>query len=135
MATTCPVVMMSGHGTVPRPPWRPPRGWARSISSKKPLSLTGCCAPWNGRSDAEGRRKRLSARAQGQALAVPIGKSKVTQALREQRAERGFQFVSPVLLLGELGSGREVPTPVICTRRARGRQSRFSWWLPRACRR
>jgi two-component system nitrogen regulation response regulator NtrX len=53
-----------------------------------------------------GRRKRLSARAQGSTLAVPIGKSKVTQALREQ-VQHAASSSSPVLLLGELGSGRE----------------------------
>jgi two-component system nitrogen regulation response regulator NtrX len=53
-----------------------------------------------------GRRKRLSARAHGPTLAVPIGKSKVTQALREQ-VQNAASSSSPVLLLGELGSGRE----------------------------
>ena len=53
-----------------------------------------------------GRRKRLSARTQGSALAVPIGKSKITQTLREQ-VQQAASSSSPVLLLGELGSGRE----------------------------
>jgi len=37
---------------------------------------------------------------------VPIGKGKATQALREQVQQAAFSS-SPVLLLGELGSGRE----------------------------
>ncbi len=37
---------------------------------------------------------------------MPIGKSKVTQALREQ-VQQAASSSSPVLLLGELGSGRE----------------------------
>ena len=53
-----------------------------------------------------GRRKRLSARTQGSALAVPIGKSKITQMLREQ-VQQAASSSSPVLLVGELGSGRE----------------------------
>jgi DNA-binding NtrC family response regulator len=53
-----------------------------------------------------GRRKRLSVRAQGPGLAVPIGKAKVTQMLREQVQHAGSS-ASPVLLIGELGSGRE----------------------------
>jgi two-component system nitrogen regulation response regulator NtrX len=53
-----------------------------------------------------GRRKRLSERARGSALAVPIGKSKLTQALREQ-VQQAAASSSPVLLVGELGSGRE----------------------------
>ena len=42
----------------------------------------------------------------GSALAVPIGKSKLTQALREQ-VQQAAASSSPVLLIGELGSGRE----------------------------
>jgi DNA-binding NtrC family response regulator len=53
-----------------------------------------------------GRRKRLSERTQGSSLAVPIGKSKVTQNLREQ-VQNAASSSSPVLLVGELGSGRE----------------------------
>jgi DNA-binding NtrC family response regulator len=53
-----------------------------------------------------GRRKKLSARTHGPTLAVPIGKSKVTLALREQ-IQQAASSSSPVLLLGELGSGRE----------------------------
>src|SRR5271168_2121602 len=71
----CPVVMMSGHGTV-----------ERALDA--------------------GRRKRLSARTQGSALAVPIGKAKSTQMLREQ-VQQAAGSSSPVLLTGELGSGRE----------------------------
>jgi two-component system nitrogen regulation response regulator NtrX len=37
---------------------------------------------------------------------VPIGKSKLTQALREQ-VQQAAASSSPVLLIGELGSGRE----------------------------
>ena len=39
-------------------------------------------------------------------LAVPIGKSKLTQALREQ-VQQAASSSSPVLLIGEFGSGRE----------------------------
>src|ERR1700737_3616799 len=78
----CPVVMMSGHGTVE----------------------TAVEATRLGRYDFV--EKRLCARAHGPTLAVPIGKSKVTQALREQ-VQNAASSSSPVLLLGELGSGRE----------------------------
>jgi DNA-binding NtrC family response regulator len=53
-----------------------------------------------------GRRKRLASRTQGGSLAVPIGRGKVTQALREQM-QQVAPSNSPVLLIGELGSGRE----------------------------
>ena len=72
---------------------------------EKPLSLTKLLRTVERALDA-GRRKRLSERSQGSSLAVPIGKSKVTQALREQ-IQNSAPSSSPVLLLGELGSGRE----------------------------
>jgi len=99
----CPVVMMSGHGTVETAVEATRLGAFDFV--EKPLSLTKLLRTVERALDA-GRRKRLSARAQGQALAVPIGKSKVTQALREQ-VQHAASSLSPVLLLGELGSGRE----------------------------
>src|SRR5882757_4680429 len=95
----CPVVMMSGHGTVE----------AARLGAfdfvEKPLSLTKLLRTVERALDA-GRRKRLSARTQGSALAVPIGKAKITQTLREQ-VQQAASSSSPVLLVGELGSGRE----------------------------
>jgi two-component system nitrogen regulation response regulator NtrX len=99
----CPVVMMSGHGTVETAVEATRLGAFDFV--EKPLSLTKLLRTVERALDA-GRRKRLSARAQGQALAVPIGKSKVTQALREQ-VHNAASSSSPVLLVGELGSGRE----------------------------
>src|SRR6202165_5449252 len=77
----CPVVMMSGHGTVETAVEATRLGAFDFV--EKPLSLAKLLRTVERALDA-GRRKRLSARAQGSALAVPIGKSKVTQALREQ---------------------------------------------------
>jgi two-component system, NtrC family, nitrogen regulation response regulator NtrX len=99
----CPVVMMSGHGTVETAVEATRLGAFDFV--EKPLSLTKLLRTVERALDA-GRRKRLSARAQGSTLAVPIGKSKVTQALREQ-VQHAASSASPVLLLGELGSGRE----------------------------
>ena len=99
----CPVVMMSGHGTVETAVEATRLGAFDFV--EKPLSLTKLLRTVERALDA-GRRKRLSARAQGSALAVPIGKSKVTQTLREQ-VQQAASSSSPVLLLGELGSGRE----------------------------
>jgi two-component system, NtrC family, nitrogen regulation response regulator NtrX len=99
----CPVVMMSGHGTVETAVEATRLGAYDFV--EKPLSLTKLLRTVERALDA-GRRKRLSARAQGSALAVPIGKSKVTQTLREQ-VQQAASSSSPVLLLGELGSGRE----------------------------
>jgi two-component system nitrogen regulation response regulator NtrX len=99
----CPVVMMSGHGTVETAVEATRLGAFDFV--EKPLSLTKLLRTVERALDA-GRRKRLSARAHGPTLAVPIGKSKVTLALREQ-IQQAASSSSPVLLLGELGSGRE----------------------------
>jgi two-component system, NtrC family, nitrogen regulation response regulator NtrX len=99
----CPVVMMSGHGTVETAVEATRLGAFDFV--EKPLSLTKLLRTVERALDA-GRRKRLSERAQGSSLAVPIGKSKATQALREQ-IQNTASSASPVLLAGELGSGRE----------------------------
>jgi DNA-binding NtrC family response regulator len=99
----CPVVMMSGHGTVETAVEATRLGAFDFV--EKPLSLTKLLRTVERALDA-GRRKRLSERTRGSALAVPIGKSKLTQALREQ-VQQVAASSSPVLLLGELGAGRE----------------------------
>jgi two-component system, NtrC family, nitrogen regulation response regulator NtrX len=99
----CPVVMMSGHGTVETAVEATRLGAFDFV--EKPLSLTKLLRTVERALDA-GRRKRLSERTQGSSLAVPIGKSKVTISLREQ-VQHAASSSSPVLLQGELGSGRE----------------------------
>jgi DNA-binding NtrC family response regulator len=99
----CPVVMMSGHGTVETAVEATRLGAFDFV--EKPLSLTKLLRTVERALDA-GRRKRLSERSQASSLAVPIGKSKATQALREQ-IQNAASSSSPVLLVGELGSGRE----------------------------
>jgi two-component system nitrogen regulation response regulator NtrX len=94
---------MSGHGTVETAVEATRLGAFDFV--EKPLSLTKLLRTVERALDA-GRRKRLSERAQGSSLAVPIGKSKATQGLREQ-IQNTASSASPVLLLGELGSGRE----------------------------
>jgi len=99
----CPVVMMSGHGTVETAVEATRLGAFDFV--EKPLSLTKLLRTVERALDS-GRRKKLSERTTGSALAVPIGKSKVTQALRDQ-VQHAASSSSPVLLVGELGSGRE----------------------------
>jgi len=99
----CPVVMMSGHGTVETAVEATRLGAFDFV--EKPLSLTKLLRTVERALDA-GRRKRLSERAQGSSLALPIGKSKLTQNLREL-LQQAATSSSPVLLVGELGSGRE----------------------------
>src|SRR6201990_2552927 len=90
----CPVVMMSGHGTVETAVEATRLGAFDFV--EKPLSLTKLLRTVERALDA-GRRKRLSARGQRPTLAVPIGKSKATQALREQ-VQHAASSASPVLL-------------------------------------
>jgi DNA-binding NtrC family response regulator len=99
----CPVVMMSGHGTVETAVEATRLGAFDFV--EKPLSLTKLLRTVERALDA-GRRNRLSARTHGPSLAMPMGKAKVTQLLREQ-VQHAASSSSPVLLLGELGSGRE----------------------------
>ena len=99
----CPVVMMSGHGTVETAVEATRLGAFDFV--EKPLSLTKLLRTVERALDA-GRRKKLSERTTGATLSVPIGKSKVTQALRDQ-VQHAASSSSPVLLVGELGSGRE----------------------------
>jgi two-component system nitrogen regulation response regulator NtrX len=99
----CPVVMMSGHGTVETAVEATRLGAFDFV--EKPLSLTKLLRTVERALDA-GRRKRLSERTPDSSLAVPIGKSKITTGLREQ-VRQAASSTSPVMLVGELGSGRE----------------------------
>ena len=99
----CPVVMMSGHGTVETAVEATRLGAFDFV--EKPLSLTKLLKTVERALDA-GRRRKLSERTQGSSLAVPFGKSKATQALRDQ-VQHAASSSSPVLFVGELGSGRE----------------------------
>jgi DNA-binding NtrC family response regulator len=99
----CPVVMMSGHGTVETAVEATRLGAFDFV--EKPLSLTKLLRTVERALDA-GRRNRLSARTHGPSLALPMGKAKVTQLLRDQ-VQHAASSSSPVLLVGELGSGRE----------------------------
>jgi len=99
----CPVVMMSGHGTVETAVEATRLGAFDFV--EKPLSLTKLLRTVERALDS-GRRKRLSSRGQNTPLVAPIGKSKATIMLREQ-VQQAAPSNSSVLLVGELGSGRE----------------------------
>jgi two-component system nitrogen regulation response regulator NtrX len=102
-AQHCPVVMMSGHGTVETAVEATRLGAFDFV--EKPLSLTKLLRTVERALDV-GRRKRLSERVHESSLAIPIGKSKLTQSLREQ-VQQAAGSASAVLFVGELGSGRE----------------------------
>ena len=102
-ALRCPVVMMSGHGTVETAVEATRLGAFDFV--EKPLSLAKLLRVVE-RALESGRRKRLATRALVPPLVAPVGKSRLMQQLREQ-----IQQIAPrdasVLLLGEPGTGRE----------------------------
>jgi two-component system nitrogen regulation response regulator NtrX len=100
----CPVVMMSGHGTVETAVEATRLGAFDFV--EKPLSLTKLLRTVERALEA-GRRKRASLRVHGGGgYLAPIGKGRATQALREN-LQQAAPSNSPVLLIGEPGSGRE----------------------------
>ncbi len=99
----CPVVMMSGHGTVETAVEATRLGAFDFV--EKPLSLTKLLRTVERALDS-GRRKRLASRSPNTPLIAPIGRAKATILLREQ-IQQAAPSNSPVLLVGELGSGRE----------------------------
>src|SRR5246127_3251002 len=99
----CPVVMMSGHGTVETAVEATRLGAFDFV--EKPLSLAKLLRTVERALDA-GRRHRQSARLLGSPLAGPLGKRKLMQQPRAE-AQQLAANPSAVLLIGEPGSGRE----------------------------
>ena len=99
----CPVVMMSGHGTVETAVEATRLGAFDFV--EKPLSLAKLLRTVERALDA-GRRHRQSGKLLGSPLTVPVGKSRIMQQLRAE-AQQIATNPSPVLLVGEPGSGRE----------------------------
>jgi DNA-binding NtrC family response regulator len=99
----CPVVMMSGHGTIEAAVQATRLGAFDFI--EKPLSLSKLLQVVQQALES-GRQKRKDASKFGSAPITPTGKSRVMQQLREQ-LQRAAGSDAPVLLLGELGAGRE----------------------------
>ncbi|MBV8341420.1 MAG: sigma-54-dependent Fis family transcriptional regulator [Gammaproteobacteria bacterium] len=99
----CPVVMMSGHSTVETAVEATRLGAFDFV--EKPLSLAKLLRTVERALDA-GRRHRQSGKLLGAPLAAPVGKSRLMQQLRAE-AQALAANASPVLLIGEPGSGRE----------------------------
>jgi DNA-binding NtrC family response regulator len=99
----CPVVMMSGHGTVETAVEATRLGAFDFV--EKPLSLAKLLRTVERALDA-GKRKRLSGKASGAPLLATVGKSRLTQQLRSELI-RIAPHASALLLVGEPGSGRE----------------------------
>jgi DNA-binding NtrC family response regulator len=102
-AMTCPVVMMSGHGTVETAVEATRLGAFDFV--EKPLSLAKLLRVVERALEA-GRRKRQATRALVPPLIAPIGKSRLMHQLREQVQQVAGRDAA-VLLLGETGTGRE----------------------------
>ena len=103
-ADGCPVVMMSGHGTVETAVEATRLGAFDFV--EKPLSLAKLLRTVERALDA-GRRHRQSGKLLGAAaLTAPIGKSRLMQQLRAELQQMAGN-PSPLLLIGEPGSGRE----------------------------
>ncbi len=100
---SCPVVMMSGHGTVETAVEATRLGAYDFI--EKPLSLTKLLRVVE-RALESGRQTRTGSRALLSPLLAPVGKSRVMQQLREQ-IQQVRMHDSNVLFIGEVGAGRE----------------------------
>jgi DNA-binding NtrC family response regulator len=99
----CPVVMMSGHGTVETAVEATRLGAFDFV--EKPLSLQKLLRTVERALDA-GKRKRHAGKLLISTVSVPIGRSKLMQQLRSELAQIALND-SPVLLIGETGTGRE----------------------------
>jgi DNA-binding NtrC family response regulator len=101
--SSCPVVMMSGHGTVETAVEATRLGAFDFV--EKPLSLAKLLRTVERALDS-GRNKRQSVRTLTPSLIAPVGKSRAMHALREQ-VQQVAPHETPILIVGEPGSGRE----------------------------
>jgi DNA-binding NtrC family response regulator len=99
----CPVVMMSGHGTVETAVEATRLGAFDFV--EKPLSLAKLLRTVERALDA-GKRRRHPGRPLPPQLLVPAGKSKLMQQMRTELQQIATN-PSAVLLIGEPGAGRE----------------------------
>ena len=99
----CPVVVMSGHGTVETAIEATRLGAFDFV--QKPISLARLLAIVSQALESAKSRPRAAA-ASHAAATEPLGSSAVMQVLR-QKAEQAAQHDLPVLITGEKGCGRE----------------------------
>jgi DNA-binding NtrC family response regulator len=98
----CPVVIMSGHGTVDTAVEATRLGAFDFV--EKPLSLAKLLRTVEAALDSAGRQSR-AARTLLPSLLAPVGRSALMQGLRE-RAQQYAQHSGSVLISGEPGTGR-----------------------------
>jgi len=99
----CPVVMLSGHGTVETAVEATRLGAFDFV--EKPLSIAKLLRTAERALEA-GKRRRQAQRTLVPSLVAPVGKSRVMQKLREQVQQVAGHDAS-VMLVGEPGTGRE----------------------------
>jgi DNA-binding NtrC family response regulator len=99
----CPVVMMSGHGTVETAVEATRLGAFDFV--EKPLSLAKLLRTVERALDS-GRSKKQNGRSLVPALMAPVGRSRIMHSLREH-AQQVAPHATPVLIIGEPGTGRE----------------------------
>jgi len=99
----CPVVMMSGHGTVETAVEATRLGAFDFV--EKPLSLAKLLRTVERAMDA-GKKRRVSTRPQLAPLLATFGRSRIAQQLRDELT-RVATLDTSLLLVGEPGSGRE----------------------------
>jgi DNA-binding NtrC family response regulator len=112
----CPVVIMSGHGTVETAVEATRLGAVDFV--EKPLSIAKLLRTVENGLEKQNLQPPRPARQEASARVAPVGKSRIMTALREQLDAVGGRDV-PVLLIGESGSGREA-----CARTIHARSSR-----------
>jgi DNA-binding NtrC family response regulator len=99
---SCPVVIMSGHGTVDTAVEATRLGAHDFV--EKPLSLAKLLRTVESALDAASRQSRAT-RGLLPALLAPVGRSVMMQSLRD-RVQQYARHNSPVLISGEPGTGR-----------------------------
>jgi len=99
---TCPVVIMSGHGTVDTAVEATRLGAFDFV--EKPLSLAKLLRTVEAALESANKQSRV-ARTTLPSLLAPVGRSKLMQDLRES-VQQAAQNEAPVLVSGEPGTGR-----------------------------
>ncbi len=99
---SCPVVVMSGHGTVETAVEATRLGAFDYV--EKPLSLSKLLRTVEGALESAGKQKTAPAHALP-GLLTPVGRSKAMKELRD-KVQQYARHDSPVLLRGEPGTGR-----------------------------
>ncbi len=99
----CPVVMMSGHGTVETAVEATRLGAFDFV--EKPLSLAKLLRTVERALEA-GRRRRAGGKLFAAGVVAPVGRSRAMQVLRAELQQLA-PLDTPVMLIGEPGTGRE----------------------------